>query len=224
MVSITVIIPTIRDASLNERCLKRQTFKDFETIIQRPTRPKPEGYFYQLNYDYNQAVKKAKGELIISYQDMIEIRPDCLERFWEHYKTNAKAIVGAVGDQYSSFDPPVKVWIDPRKRLDQGSFYECLEEDVEYTLCSIPKQAIFDVGGFDEYFDHYPAISEKELNARMYKAGYKFYLDQSIEYRAIHHPRMTDNWDEKYNEGCIYYAKCLEEIKEGKRLTLDFLK
>ena len=220
---VSVIVPSIRDTSLNEKCLVRQTFKDFEVIIQRPSRPLPKGSFYDLNHDYNLAIKKSKGELIISYQDQIEIKPDTLERFWEHYKLNPKAIVGAVGDQYSSMEPPIKVWVDPRKRTDQGTFYECNENDVEYTLASIPRKALFDVGGFDEYFDHYAALSEKELNARMYKAGYKFYLDQSLEYKAIFHPRLTKDWDEKYNEGCIYYAKCLEEIKEGKRLPIDFL-
>ena len=220
---VSVIIPSIRDTSLNEKCLKRQTFKDFEVIITRPIGEKPKDLFYTLNRDYNRAIKQAKGELIISYQDMIEIKPDCLERFWKHYKIKPQAIVGAVGDQYSTFDPPIKVWVDPRKRLDQGTFYECLEVDVEYTLCSIPKKALFDVGGFDEYFDHYAALSEKELNARIYKAGYKLYLDQSIEYRAISHPRLTKDWDEKYNEGSVYYAKCLKEIEEGKRNRLDFL-
>lgn len=223
---ISCIIPTIRDTTLNEKCLAKQTFKDFEVIIQRPTRPLPKGNFYQLNYDMNLAIKKSKGELIISYQDMISIRPDCLERFWEHYKNNPKIIVGAVGDQYSSLESPVKVWTDPRKRADQGSFYECLERDVEYTLCAIPRSALFEVGGFDEEFDLYAAIAEKELNARMYKAGYKFFLDQSIEYRALHHPRLygKEDWDKHYFAGMEYYNKCLREITNGQRLRLDFLK
>ena len=221
---ISVIIPSVRDTSLNEKCLQRQTFQDFETIIVRPVGQKPAGLFYTLNRDYNRGVRQAKGELIISYQDQIKIQHDCLERFWGHYKNNNKSIVGAVGDQYLSFNPPIKVWIDPRKRADQGSFYECLEQDVEYTLCSIPKQAIVDVGGFDEYFDHYAAIAEKELNARMYKIGYKFYLDQSLEYEALHHPRLTADWDEKYKEGSIYYGKCLRAINDNTRIKLNYLK
>lgn len=220
---ISVIIPSVRDTSLNEKCLNRQTFSDFEVIIQRPTREKPAGNFYDLNHDYNLAFKKANGELLISYQDEIEIKPDTLERFWNHYKMNARGVVGAVGDQYSTLLPPVKVWTDPRKRSDQGSFYECMENDIEYTLCSIPRQAIIDVGGLDEEFDKYAALSEKEMNARMYKAGYKFYLDQSIEYRAIHHERLTKDWDEYYFRGIDYYKVCLAKINAGKRLKLEFL-
>lgn len=222
---ITVIVPTCRDSVLNEKCLKYQTFPDFEVIVQRPTRPLPKGNFYDLNHDYNLAIKKAKGELIISYQDQIEIKPDCLERFFNHYKMNPQSVVGAVGDQYSMFDPPVKVWTDPRKRIDYGSFYECMPNDIEYTLCAIPKKAIVSAGYFDEEFDKYAALSEKELNYRMETFGYKFYLDQSIEYKAIHHPRLKgdENWDKHYFAGLPYYERCLDEIKEGRRKNIiDF--
>lgn len=220
---MSVIIPTIRDTYLNEKCLKRQTFKDFEVIVTRPIGEKPKDLFWTFNRDMNRAIKQAKGELIISYQDMIEIAPDCLERFWGHYKMNAQSVVGAVGDQYSTLHPPVKVWVDPRKTDKFGTFYECMENDIEYTLCSIPHQALLDVGGFDEEYDHYAAISEKELNARMYHAGYKFYLDQSIEYKAIHHPRLSTEWDKYYFAGCDVYAKHLEEIKMDIRTKLNYL-
>jgi hypothetical protein len=223
--NISVIIPSIRDTSLNEKCLSKQTFADFEVIIQRPSRPLPEGNFYDLNHDYNLAIKKSKGELIISYQDQIQIPPDTLSRFWEHYKMKPNAIVGAVGDQYATLDPPVKVWVDPRKRTDQGTFYECNENDVEYSLCSIPRKALFDVGGFDEdNYDRGAAVGEKELNARMYKAGYKFYLDQSIIYKAIKHPRMTEDWDKYYQIASELYSKHLMEIENGTREPIDFLR
>lgn len=221
---VSVIIPSIRDTSLNEKCLKQQIFTDFETIIVRPIGKKPEGLFYTLNRDMNRGIRQSKGELIISYQDGIKIQPDTLSRFWEHYKMKPQSIVGAVGDQYATLDPPVKVWIDPRKNSKFGTFYECMENDVEYTLCSIPRKALFDVGGFDEdNYDRGAACAEKELNARMYKAGYKFYLDQSIEYMAIKHPRMTSDWDKYYNVAVKMYSKHLEEIHKGTRKTIDFL-
>lgn len=223
MKKISVIIPTIRDTSINEKCLARQTFTDFEVIIQRPEGNKPEGLLYTLNRDLNKALKKAKGELIISYQDLIEIKPDCLERFWFHYTNNPNACVGAVGDQYSSLDPPIKVWTDPRKRMDFGSFYELNPIDIEFTLCAVPRQAFFDVGGFDEEFDKYAALSEKELMYRIDKLGYKSYIDQTIEYRALKHERLSKDWDQRYFAGFPYYEKCLKEVREGKRLKLDYL-
>jgi len=222
---VSVIIPSVRDTSLNEKCLKWQIMREFEVIIVRP-QGKRKGYFYSLNEDMNRGIRQANGELIISYQDMIEIKPDTLERFFQHYKDDKKVIVGAVGDQYSSLEPPVKVWQDPRRTTQYGTYYECHEVDVEYTLAAIPRQAFYDVGGFDEEWDRYAAISEKEINARMYKAGYKFYLDQAIEYKAIQHPRLhgKEEWDKHYFAGEKYYLQCIKEIGKGKRLKLDYLR
>lgn len=222
---ISVIIPTVRDTTLNEKSLKRQTFRDFEVIIQRPTRPLPVGNFYQLNHDYNEAIKKSKGELIISYQDQIEIPPDTLERFWEHFKMAPQVIVGAVGDQYSTLIPPVRVWTDPRKRVDQGTFYMCYPIDIEFTLCSIPRKALYDVGGFDESYDAGAAVGEKELMLRMDKAGYKPYLDQSIEYRALAHPRLfgDEKWNNAYKISNDMFQIHAKEIAEGRRSKVDFL-
>lgn len=218
---ISVIIPSVRDTSLNEKCLSRQTFDSCETIIVRPIGEKPKDLFYTLNRDYNRGIQQSKGELIISYQDQIEIPPDSLARLWYHYVANPKAIVGAVGDQYSTLNPPVKVWVDPRRK--GLGFYNVNPNEIEYTLCSIPRKALFDVGGFDEEYDHGAACSEKELNARMYKAGYEFYIDESIEYKALHHPRLTKDWDKYYTIASNLYLKHLKEIENGQRKTIDFL-
>lgn len=219
---ISVIIPTVRDIILNERCLKRQTYDNFETIVVRPE-GKKEGYFYSLNADYNRGIRQARGELIVSYQDMIEILPDTLERFWTHYKNNPKACVGAVGDQYSSLNPPIKVWADPRKTTKFGTFYECYPVDIEFTLCAIPRQAFLDVGGFDEEYDRGAAVGEKELMHRIDKAEYKSFLDQSIEYKAIKHPRLTQDWDHYYAVAQSMFQRHMQEILRGDRLKLDFL-
>ena len=224
MVSISVIIPSIRDVSLNEKCLKRQTFTNFETIITRPVGEKPKGLFYTLSRDYNRAFRQARGELIISYQDLIEIKPDCLQRFWEHYQNDKTIIVGAIGDQYSNFNPPIKTWVDPRRRLDYGSFYQVNPIDIEFTLCAIPKKAIYEAGGIDEEYDFGSACGEKEMVIRMDRLGYKPYTDQSIEYRALSHPRLTEDWDSYYRIASDIFARHVKELNEGKRsLKLDYV-
>jgi len=238
---ISITTPSVRPNSLelNALSLSRQTFQNFEWLIGSPQEnfieidrqighdidfvfvpepPKNKGDFYGLNKSYNSMFKKAKGELIVSYQDQIEIEPTTLERFWAHYEANNRACIGAIGHQYTN---GVQVWADPRQTMQYGSFYECGEEDVEYTLASIPKEAIYKVGGMKEKWDLFAALSEKEMNVRMYKAGYKFYLDQSIIYKAEHHPRLSSDWDKKYQEGCVYYRQCMEEIKRGEGLQGD---
>lgn len=223
--AISVIVPTVRDVALNEKCLARQTFRDFETIVVRPEGEKPDGLFYTLNRDYNRGFRKSQGELIVSYQDMIEIKPDTLERFWfyhQHYQ--GKAVIGAVGDQYTSLDPPVKVWSDPRKNTRYGTHYEVNPIDIEFTLCAIPRKAIKDVGGMDEAYDRGAAVGEKEMMLRIDKAGYKSYINQDIEYRAIKHERLTKDWDMYYKIASDLFTTHVNGLNAGTReIRLDYL-
>lgn len=247
--SITVITPTVRPelAEIVGRCLARQTFKDFEWIIIKPLGlnlysqpphgpdisitfvhdpPKLEGDYYALNKAWNAGFKQAQGALIVSIQDGVWFPPDLLERFWLHYQLNSKALVTAVGNQYERLEngkPEGCVWADPRRRADFGSFYEVSPRELEFCVASISKQAIIDVGGIDEEFDKYAALSEKEMCYRMDRLGYKFYIDQTLEYRALKHPRLSEEWDERYLKGCEYYTRCLDEIAQGRRLHLEFL-
>lgn len=220
-----------------EKCLKRQTFKDWEWIVVSPEDHifgrwvkdpgKKEGFFYSLNASYNMGFREARGELIISLQDGIYFPPDMLQKFWDHYQDNPKSIVGAIGHQYDQIEngkPEHCVWKDPRQTTAYGSYYECTQKDVEWSVCSIPKQALFDVGGLDEEFDRIgPALSEKECNIRMDTMGYKTYLDQSIEYRAIKHPRLTGDWDQMYLKSVEYFHHCMREIENGTRKKLEYL-
>lgn len=246
---ISVITPSVRPKGLEivKRSLDQQTFKDFEWIIIGPggnhfskrdaelfnypvallqDAPKKDGEMYKLNAAWNRGFRQAKGELIVSFVDMTWAPPDALENFWSHYQDNPRALVGGVGNQYEEVQngkPEIMIWKDPRMRMDNGSFYEINPIDLEFCLTSVPKQAISDIGGWDETWDKYAALSEKEACLRMDKLGYKFYLDQSIEYRALTHPRLTKDWEERYQLGCKYMEKCLHEINNGTRLKLNYL-
>lgn len=233
---ITVITPSVRkqELELNRLSLKRQTLarQHFEWIVISPFEyahsdiwikdpPKYHNNFYVLCKAYNEGFKYASGDLIVSYQDAIEMEPTTLERLWEHYKANPKACVGAIGHQWKD---NVIVWNDPRQTDQYGSFYECEPIDIEFTLCSLPKKAVFDVGGMDIEFDNGAAVGEKEMLTRIDRAGYKTYLDQSIVYFAQHHPRLTKNWDDKYKIASDYYQQCLEKLYNGERpIKLDYL-
>ena len=247
MVKISVITPSVREEGLQivRDSLSRQTFRDFEHIVISPFDPngekvswdqeatwvkdpgKKEGDMYSLNASWNEGFKNANGELIISFVDMTWAPPDALENFWTHYENNSKALVGGIGHQYAEVQngkPEILVWQDPRAQTQYGSFWEINPIDLEFCLTSVPKQAIYDIGGWDEKWDQFAALSEKEACLRMDKLGYKFFLDSSIEYRALQHPRLTKDWEERYKLGCDYMAKCLREINNGTRLKLDFVK
>lgn len=235
---ITVVTPSVRKENLEiiEKCLKRQTFKSYQWLVGSPVDygygtwvkdpPRKEGDFYGLNASWNEMFRKSRGELIVSIQDGIWFPPDMLEKCWNHYLADPKACVGAIGHQYSDVvngKPENMVWQDPRARTDQGSFHEIYPNDLEFSVCSFPRQAVLDAGGIDEEYDKYAALSEKELAVRMNRLGYKQFIDQSIEYRAIKHPRLNDKWEEKYQAGCKVYQKHLQEIFSGERLKLNYL-
>lgn len=187
---------------------------------------KNEGDYYGLNKAWNTGFRVAKGDLLISLTDGIWFPPDLLEKLWEHYQNNPKAAVGLLGNQYNQVlngKPEHMVWQDPRKRTDMGSFYETLPSEIEWCIASFPRQAIYDVGGMPENYDKGAALSEKITNLRFEKAGYKLYLDQSLEYRAIHHPRLSSEWDEKYKIAIELYQKDVKDILNGKNLVLDYL-
>ena len=251
MLKITVVSPSVRPDQIEivARCLKRQTLKDFEWLIGIPQRRFVEfdreighepifmsiieepsrrtGDYYNLNKCWNSLFRQSKGKLIVSIVDGLWFPPDTLERLWEHYEADPKSCITTIGHQYDRIEngkPEHLVWRDPRARTDLGSFYEVAHTEMELCVASFPRQATVDVGGVDEYFDRFAALSEKEMMARMYKAGYKTYIDQNIEYRALQHPRLSPEWDAKFQEGCIYYNKCMKEIEQGNRLALAFVK
>lgn len=237
MVKISVITPSVRPELLEmvKKCLDRQTMKEFEWIVVSPFEykyaiwvqdpPKQEGDMYSLNKAWNAGFRKAEGELFVSIVDGLWFPPDTLEKLWDHYVSNPLACIGGIGHQYDQMEngkPEHKVWSDPRVR--PVTFYPISPMDLELCIASISMQGIKDVGGVEERFDRFAALSEKEMCFRLKELGYQFFIDQSIEYRAIQHPRLTKDWDQRYQKGIIYFNECIQNIKDGNRLTLPYLR
>ena len=245
---VSVITPSVRPELIEivAKCLKRQSFQAKEWLIGGPESlegnfartlleydykyviepPKKEGDYYGLNKAWNALFREAKGDLIVDIMDGLWFPSDILEKLWSHYEANPKACITCVGDQYKDVvngKPENKVWVDPRKRTDSGSFYEVGWLEMEFCMTSFPRQMVLDVGGIDEEFDKGAAVGEKELMMRATYAEYKTYISQDIEYRAIHHPRLSGDWDEKYLIAQEYYNKCAREIIAGARLKLNYL-
>lgn len=248
---ISVVTPSVRPEMLAviAKCLRKQDMQDFDwyvitredlipevikatkdcepIILTEP--PKRIGDFYRLCGAWNLGFQEAMDNLVISIQDGIWFPPDTLSRFWTHYQNNPKGLVTAIGHQYDQIDklgkPTNIMWQDPRARLDQGSFYEVPPIEMEFAVCSVPKQALIDCGGVDEEYDKGAAVGEKEMCFRLDKLGYKFYIDQTIEYRAIHHPRLTKDWDDKYKIASDLFFKHMQELHQNQRtLKLDYVK
>jgi hypothetical protein len=198
MPKISVITCSVRPEGIPivEKALRRQTFQDFEHIIQGAEAKKNPGDYWTIYKDYNISLHKAKGKLIVSWQDFTFAKPDALEKFWGHYMANPKALVSGVGDKYSDDTFTVKTWADPRKRSDQGSFYPCFFNDIEWNFCAVPKEAVYAVGGFDEYLDKYSSLCGLDVLDRLnILGGWEFYLDQTNESFSLEHGRLP-KWEE----------------------------
>jgi len=195
-VSISVITPSVRSAGLElvKKALLRQTFTDFEWIVNDK---RYKGGYWGLNRAYNDMIRQAKGELLVSWQDYTFAEPDALSRFWNCYTSNPYSIVSGVGNKYIDETWMIKKWQDPRERSDNTSFYECFPWDVEANFCSIPKRAVYEVGGFDEKMDFEGfGFDARGVFERIDMLGeYKFYLDQANVSYSLEHDR-PDGWDE----------------------------
>lgn len=208
---ITILTPSNRNIEglrLVERALIRQS-EDFEWIIGSPEEPeglkipfkyvqdppKKEGDYWVLNKLYNEMIRQASGDLLISVQDFTYFDPDGLSKFAFHYSQNPNAIISGVGNKYADDTWTAITWKDPRQRDDMGSFYEVHFADVEGNYCAVPKEAILDVGGFDEDLDQHAGMDWYSVLERMDMTGkYKFYLDQTNESYSLEHGRY-DDWE-----------------------------
>ncbi len=218
---ITVVTPSIRPGGLEivAKSLTRQDFRDFEWLLGTPFVPKLDvdgipnfkwikddfkrGY-WSLNRIYNKMFKEAKGEIIVTLQDWIWVSPDGLQKFIDALADlNGEGIVSGVGDQYErmgDFQPEIKIWSDPRKNTDQGTFYECYPNDAEWNWCAFPKKYIFDIGGMDEKLDFLGYGGDQlQVSERWDALGYKTYLDQMNESYTVRHDRSDFGGEQKWN-------------------------
>lgn len=242
-----VVCDTLADE--RRESLVRYSKQDERIKHIQQNKPK-EGSVTGLAQAENQALKNAVGELCIMLQDYIWIPPDCLERYWFHYQnTQGKALVSGVGNIYGTpgkedivntrggitvFKKPFEgkpenvVWKDPRMRLDQGSFYKCYPNDIEFNFCMVPMQCFKDLGGVDEEYDlvgH--AWDNVNCAQRAFRLGYETYMDQTIECRALDHdgwwPNPVKIEQEKYPI-MQFHLQRMKDIDEGKfPLKLSYL-
>lgn len=171
-VKISVLTPSIRPLGLEvvRTGLLTQTFKDFEWLVEIGLDK------HDLNSAYNRMLKRAKGELVISLQDFILIRPDYLQKWWDACQANPDtfmtAPVGKVEDlNYSS----VPVWDWRAYRNDENATIRPCEWDCwEIDNGAAPLEALKQIGGFDETLDGHWSADNVNVGCRALLAGYEF--------------------------------------------------
>jgi hypothetical protein len=194
-----------------------EVLKDFSNNDKRikhiqQNRPK-QGSVTGLAQAENQALRATTGDMIVMLQDYIWIAPDCLEKYLFHYEnTKGKALVTGVGDIYGKpgkddikdnqglltvFDKPftgkpeVVTWHDPRRRTDQGTFYKCYPNYIEFNFCMVQWKCL---GGLDEEYDMVGhAWDNVNVAQRASMLGYETYIDQTNECRGLDHDYFWPN-------------------------------
>lgn len=182
---ISVITPSIRPQFLGITydSLKAQTFKDFEWLIEVDM---PSDKFL-LPIAMNNALRRAKGEIILILQDCISIPDNFLQHVNDTY--NGDFVTYPMGkiekSPYLNIEDKIK-WDWRKDSMRQAKdFVEA--NHWESDLAIAPRKAFFDIGGYDEKFCEGWSWENVEVAYRAEAAGYKFRCDNRVFGTAIDH-------------------------------------
>jgi len=173
---ISIIIPSIRD-NVNID-FSNQTFRDFEVIIEKDTEMKGAAY------TRNQAIKKAKGELLAFTDDDCQPKDDWLEVLYNTYNEKRCCIAGKtiVPDESTMFNR-VMISCGFRAKWYEDDGFHCGGAPCNLL---IPKYILEDVVLFDERFKKV-GWEDSDIILRILKAGYRiWYTSEAI---VIHRER-----------------------------------
>lgn len=214
VIHISVVTPSIRPEGLKiiQESLAKQTFKNWEWLVEIGV---PE-QGYSLNRDYNKLLKRAKGELIVSWQDFLKAPPEALQKFWNAYQANPNTFFTApVGKVLKWSDEPKYDWrINPESEMDWMKW--------EIDFGSAPLKCLQAIGGFDEWLDEKTwTFDAVNVGFRADLAGYKFkHLPENKAIALDHDKIMEHPWREK-NYHPEFHNQRLDEFRRG--LRIDYL-
>jgi hypothetical protein len=206
--SVTVITPSIRPKGLEivQNSLSKQTMQDFEWLTEVGIPEKG----HDLNESYNKMLKRAKGELIVFYQDWIKIPKDGLEKFWEAYKDEPKfytAPVGKVKNKDFTGEPEWDWRNHPESNMDWKRW--------EIDWGAAPLEALKDIGGFDEALDQYWSFDNVNTGLRAREGGYEFGIIRNNKAIAYDHDEFNDHpFRSRYNPD--FHNQRLDKIRKGE--------
>lgn len=206
---ISVITPSIRPEGLEitRQCLMKQTFKDFEWIVDINWTGK-----HDLNASYNRMLNRAQGELIVSVQDFIEFEPDYLQKFWDAYQEYPDTF----------FTAPVGKKHDGGVKWDWRSFKDGEVDWDQWEIDSgaVPLSALKKIGGFDEAIDGFWSCDNVNVGCRAQLAGYKFRNLKDNPAKAQDHDAMMKH-PFRDNFKPIFNNERMKEFRNG--LTINYL-
>lgn len=217
-----------------EKCLKEQTYQDFEWVVVTedayshsclqgwgstrvthiPAPKKKKGNFSNLSASNNAGLRLCKGDYVVFYQDFIELEPDCLEKLVS--LADPKTFVTTLtrnpdGDE----EDPRYTW--------QDEVRTCWPEEWEENVGMAPMAILRELGGYDEAYDKGWAWNNCNVAQRAEMLGCRFLLDETNRPQLIFHKKEPDLNPDMPLNGELH-EKTMQAIRDGKYpLRLNYL-
>lgn len=181
-IKISVLTPSIRPQylGLTYECLKKQTYKNFEWLIEVDM---PSDKFL-LPQALNKMLARAQGDIIVMLQDCIEVDEHFLQHVVDTYQGDFVTYPLGKRDGESIH------WDWRKSSLRQEKEY-INPWEWEADIAVAPRQAFFDIGGYDEAFCDGWSWDNVEVAHRAHAAGYKFRCDNRVCGIALDHDAIA---------------------------------
>lgn len=170
---ISVLTPSIRPEGLvvTRISLLQQTFKDFEWLTELNYTG-----VYDFNAAMNRMLRRAKGELIVSFQDYTKVLPDYLEKWWNAYQLHPRAFMTAPIGKVDNLNYAGDTKWDWRayRNDETKTIRDCGWDCWEIDNGAAPLAALKEIGGFDEALDGAWSGDNVNVGCRAQIAGYEF--------------------------------------------------
>ncbi len=208
-IKVSVVTPTIRGTQALrpvEQSLDAQGFRDFEWLVEIG-----DGKVHDLNAAFNRMLRRARGELVVFWEDYQWVYPNGLLNFWQAHEVKpvdfftapVTKCTGFIDHGYGRLSPAgpyEKEWRsnDPQRPQEVDHFHwEC-------DWAAAPLSALKEVGGFDESLDAYWGNDNGNVAFRAIKAGHRCWNLGHNPAVALKHDELwphpfRDNYNPEFN-------------------------
>ena len=183
---ISVLCPSIRPEGVEivKQSFATQTFNlnEAELLIQMG-----DGKTHDLNAAFNCLLKKAKGELIVFWEDYTKATTNGLIKFWEAYQKEKDVFWTAPLGKTLDWKTINWDWRATQGLTDiQSNQWEC-------DWAAAPLKALKEIGGFDEELDKAWSFDNVSVAKRAEFKGYKFKNIFDNPAVALDHDKVSEH-------------------------------
>ncbi len=205
----TIVTPTLIDrvhmGGLDRvaRGLKKQSFKDFEWLVEVNTTGETD-----FNHSMNSMLRRARGEIVVSIQDFIEIEEDALKKI---SKLDYGFYTFPVGKVLKDGDPVRWDW-----RIEETR--KCNFAEWEICFGCAPLEWIKKIGGFDEVLDQAWGFDNVNVGMRAEMQGYDIYCNNEIKAIAVDHDAFMKH-PLKHKRDVLLHNSRLDDFRKGVKIN-----